>query len=149
MGAMEVTAIPGNVPLRADAEEFWPLSEGRGSFSPQVFRHASGHMPHAQEGRYMSRQVSLQFHTHLQTHVLQQDCNAAVSETPMPSSRMFSHLSVPGPQVREGPLPQVQIASQKTLNRLDAGMSLPPLTSRVHGIGYLLHCLSMPSMRLR
>ena len=92
MGAMEVTAIPGNVPLRADAEEFWPLSEGRGSFSPQVFRHASGHMPHAQEGRYMSRQVSLQFHTHLQTHVLQQDCNAAVSETPMPKSRIFSRL---------------------------------------------------------
>ena len=65
MGAMEVTKVSGNIPLRADAEEFWPLSESRGNFSPQLFRHASGHMPHAREGRHMPRQVNLQLAAHL------------------------------------------------------------------------------------
>ncbi|CAL5220369.1 g2371 [Coccomyxa viridis] len=78
MGAMDVAASPGNPALRADAEEFWPSPESRGSFPSQLFRHASDHMPRAQEGRYMSRQV------------------------------------------RGDRLPQVQIESQKTLNRLDA-----------------------------
>ena len=49
----------GNVPLRADAVEFWP-SESRGSFSSQFSEHASDYIPRAHEGRHMSTQVSVE-----------------------------------------------------------------------------------------
>lgn len=70
MGIMDVGAKSGKLALRADAEEFWPLSECRNSFSSQLFRHASDHLPNAQEGRYMSRQVSSWINVALNSHVL-------------------------------------------------------------------------------
>ena len=56
--------------LRADAEEFWPIANGR---PRDLFRHASDTIVHAQKARTWPERVRSFSSAHLQTFQSRQD----------------------------------------------------------------------------
>ena len=117
----------GSTSLRADAQEFFPIANGAGP-RRQLFRHASdqiSRLPYISETPGQVRKYLSFFLGHA---CVRQD-NRRQGAVIGVSQIVCHHFCAGQPvQTYRGRLPQVQIESQKTLNRLDAGNPVPQLS---------------------
>jgi len=127
---MESVQDLASTSLRADAQEFFPIANGTGP-RRQLFRHASNQISRLPGISETPGQVNTHLSLNLGHNCFRQDnrWQAAVIGV---SQIVYHHFCAGQPvQTYRGRLPQVQIQSEKTLDRLDAGNPVPQLSHAV------------------
>ena len=124
---MESVQDPACTSLRADAQEFFPIANGAGP-RRQLFRHASDQISRLPYISETSGQVRTYLSSILGRACVRQDNRRQAANIGV--SQIVCHHFCAGQPVQtyRGRLPQVQIESQKTLNRLDAGNPVPQMS---------------------